>query len=214
MQLQPLWEFVERRVFPYPSIQEEDIAHFNPYRGFDLAHDLPQADEIRRRNLYDYLSSFSDQPAALVIGEAPGWRGCRFSGVPFTSEALLLTGELPFQGRQSSRRQPPYAEASATIFWRVMRPYHTKFLVWNCFPYHPHQPGNPLSNRSLREGEIRAHMERLADLIAVLKPDQVIAVGKCAQNALAELGLPALPVRHPSHGGARQFTRSMQAIFA
>jgi uracil-DNA glycosylase len=213
MHLQPLWDFLEQRVFSYPTHRGGDLARFNLYRDLDPAYDRPKAAGIRRQNLHNYLTSFPARPAALVVGEAPGWRGCRFSGIPFTSEAMLLNGDLPFHGAQSSRCDRPYAEASATIFWRVMRDYHTSFLVWNCLPFHPHLPGKPLSNRSLRRGEIRAHLGLLADLIAVLEPTQVIALGRCAQRALAELGQPALPVRHPSHGGAGEFTQGMEAIF-
>ena len=97
MQLDAIWGFLGVK---YPS--------FNPYLDIDNEVDLANAAQIRRININNYLSSFRRQPRVLVLGEAPGWRGCRFSGIPFTSEAQLISQSLPFSGRPSSRRKLPY----------------------------------------------------------------------------------------------------------
>ena len=172
------------------------------------------AREIRRQNLHNYLSSFSEKPSTLMLGEAPGWRGCRFTGVPFTSENIQIQKTLPFEGCPTSQGEQPYAEASATIFWRVMRKYHPSFFIWNCLPLHPHQPGNPLSNRRPGTTELRCHFALLEEMIGILSPIRVIAVGRCAQKALKELEIPCLHVRHPSHGGAREFQDGLERIMS
>ncbi len=184
----------------------------NPYRDPIPGVDLPNADRLRRENLHNYLASITEWPRYLALGEAPGWRGCRFSGVPFTNEAQLVTGALPFSGSQTSLRASPYCEASATIFWRVMRPYHPRFLVWNCVPFHCHKSGEPLSNRSPTMAEIDDLTPLLARLISLLAPEQVIAIGKSARRALFQLGFHCLEVRHPSHGGSTEFGASMVRI--
>ncbi len=52
---------------------------------------LEKANEIRRRNLRLYLSEMAQyNPEVLLIGEAPGHLGCLLTGIPFTSEFLLL----------------------------------------------------------------------------------------------------------------------------
>jgi len=185
---------------------------FNLYYDLIPGVDLPRADQLRRENFYYYLASITEWPQYLVIGEAPGWRGCRFSGIPFTSEAQLVSGVLPFTGKQSSLRSYPNCESSATIFWRVMQPYHSQFLVWNCIPYHPHKLGVPLSNRSPTEAEVRNFAPSLDELISLLAPGQVIAVGKSAQKALTLLGIPCIAVRHPAHGGLKEFSSKMARI--
>lgn len=212
MLLQPIWEWLQAQVFTLPVLSEGSRPQFNPYQGVNPSVDRPGADRIRRENLRRYLQSFNSWPEVLVVGEAPGWRGCRFSGVPFTSEAQL-NGELPFAGEQSSLGAQPYREATATIFWRVMRKLHPRFLAWNNLPLHPHQLGKPLSNRTPAPEEIRAAERMLAELIALLEPKWIVAVGKSAQTALQYLGIAPICVRHPGHGGAKAFEIQMQALF-
>jgi uracil-DNA glycosylase len=213
MLLQSIWEWLEGNVFDLPAAISGSRPQFNPYRGVDPAVDRPRADGIRRENLQRYLNSFTLWPEVLVIGEAPGWRGCRFSGVPFTSEAQLIGG-LPFCGAPSSLGDQPHAEATATVFWQVMREYHPRFMAWNSLALHPHLPGLPLSNRTPTPDEIHAHSEALAKLILLIQPRQVVAVGKSALSALQRLGLATEAIRHPGHGGAKTFSAGMQAIFS
>jgi hypothetical protein len=55
--------------------------------------------------------------------------------------------------------------------------------------------------------------EVLRQLVAFLNPNQLIAVGVSAQTALQRLGIAAIPIRHPGHGGAKTFEAGMQEIF-
>jgi uracil-DNA glycosylase len=139
---------------------------------------------IRRARLSTYLESRRDADV-LLVGEAPGYRGARVSGVPFTSE------------RQLSGSGP--AEATATIVRSVLRELglEESVLGWNLVPTHPHQPGRPETNRPPTREEIasgRAFLEPLA------AGRRVIAVGRLAERALG-----ASYVRHPAHGGAAAF---------
>ena len=54
---------------------------------------LHEENSIRRRNLLLYLRQMELlNPRILLVGEAPGYQGCRLTGVPFTSEYILLKG--------------------------------------------------------------------------------------------------------------------------
>jgi uracil-DNA glycosylase family 4 len=143
------------------------------------------------------------------VGEAPGWRGCRFTGTPFISEALLAADNPPYPGERTSRMDRPVSEATATLFWRAFGEQRRRVLTWNCVPLHPHRPGDPLSNRTPSPAEVRRCLPLLAGLVEVVQPRTVLAVGRCAQAALREAGIPATPVRHPSHGGAKDFARDV-----
>ena len=213
MSLDDVWRLFEEEVFSVPSTSGGGFPLFNHYHDADPGADLPGAREIRRANLLNYLRSFSGRPSVVVVGEAPGWRGCRFSGVPFTSEVQLLSGVLPFMGRQSSARASPYAETSATIFWRHMASYRSQFLAWNCIPFHPHRPGDALSNRSPTRREIAAHLGLLSGLLSLLQPRHVVAAGRSAELALEQIGVAALYVRHPSCGGANEFRVGIAEVF-
>jgi uracil-DNA glycosylase len=147
---------------------------FNFYRQGDAA-------ETRRNRLIDYLRSRETAPL-LLVGEAPGYRGARVSGIPFTSERQL-TGSGP-------------AEASATIVHRVLAELGLveHVLLWNVVPTHP---GTETSNRAPRVPEVAAG---LLFALELARGREVIAVGRLAQAVLA-----APYVRHPSHGGAAEF---------
>ena len=140
-----------------------------------------------------YLVRRAEAPL-LLVGEAAGYRGARVSGLPFTSERQL-TGAGP-------------AEATATIVRRVLAELRIEadVLCWNLVPTHPHRPGEPQSNRQPTSAEIEAARPFLDELAAGRR---AIAVGRLAHAAL---GGPY--VRHPSHGGAREFRARLVELLA
>lgn len=196
--LEPLFE---ARLFDVPST--DDL--FNPYRDRDDALDRPDAAAIRRDNLRRYAAAYDAPPPLLLLCEAPGPWGCRFTGVPITSEAQLLDPAFPLSGTRSSTADAAHDEYSASIFWRVLQPAFPHFFVWNTVPLHPHKPGRPLTIRTPRVREVKAHLELLAGVVEAVGPQRVLAVGRKAEDALARVGVAATYVRHPSQGGATRF---------
>ncbi|HEY0415487.1 MAG TPA: uracil-DNA glycosylase family protein [Gaiellaceae bacterium] len=144
---------------------------------------------LRRSRLAAYLEARRDAPI-LLVGEAPGYRGTRISGIPFTSERLL-TGCGP-------------AEATATIVHRVLGELgvEREVLLWNVVPTHP---GTATSNRPPTRAEVEAARVFLHELLAGRR---AVAVGRVAAAALP--GADA--VRHPSHGGAAAFAAGLRAV--
>jgi uracil-DNA glycosylase len=143
-----------------------------------------------RERLARYLDSRA-HTAVVLVGEAPGYRGTRVSGIPFTSERQL-TGSGP-------------AEATATIVHRVLGllGVEDEVLLWNVVPTHP---GDATSNRRPTKAEVEAS----APFLHQLTRDRVpIAVGRLSAAAL---GAPY--VRHPSHGGAAEFERGLRRACA
>src|SRR6266404_8200955 len=66
-------------------------AVFNPWWEVDEQNDIGRnAPAIRRRQLRAYLQKRVGKANVAVIGEAVGYRGGHFSGIPMTSERLLL----------------------------------------------------------------------------------------------------------------------------
>ncbi len=124
----------------------------------------------------------------------------------------MSNGALSFIGNQSSTSASPYKEGTATIFWEVMHDYHSRFFAWNCIPFHPHKPGDFLSNRTPTIGEITAHLELLVELILLIQPSEIVAVGRNAKRALGRIDNPFVPVRHPSHGGKKEFAAGIKEI--
>ena len=111
---------------------------FNPYAGHS------RGSLVRRRNLSLYFHRMLERrPRLLLLGEAPGYRGCRVTGVPFTSEAILLADDSPFglfgaaAGFAVGESQMWRHEASATAVWQTLVELDVLPLLWNAFPYHP-----------------------------------------------------------------------------
>lgn len=209
-----LWPWLEGQVFTLPSLDGERPL-FNFYHDEVAGIDRLGAASLRRENLCAYLDSFEEMPAVLAVGEAPGWRGCRLTGIPFTSETLLALGRLPYSGRRASCLDQHHPEVTATLFQRAVNAWiedlpDMPVFAWNCIPLHPHLPGQPLTNRSPSPAEIRLFRPMLCELVQRLNPRLVLAIGRCAQAALRDAGISACPVRHPSHGGAQRFLQDME----
>ena len=140
---------------------------------------------LRRERLVLYLRE-RRRAGVLLVGEAPGYRGARVSGIPFTSE------------RQLSGSGP--AEATATIVRRTLAELGLEdgVLLWNLVPTHP---GTAESNRRPSRVEVEQSDSFLRELAAGRR---VVAIGRLAH---ARLGGPY--IRHPSHGGAAAFRRGL-----
>src|SRR3712207_1925417 len=94
---------------------------FNQYAEIAPEYDRPDGAERRCANLRLYLDIFRDA-AYVLVSEAPGYAGGRFSGVWFTDERLLVGEQaLPWAREcggflRSSREDRPLSrELSAMI---------------------------------------------------------------------------------------------------
>jgi hypothetical protein len=191
---------------------------FNQYRDVQPDLDAPGGAMVRRRNLRCYLEAFSGAHYILV-GEAAGYAGCRFSGIPFTCESQLIgPGRLswtrpPDVARTlgpSSRAETLWAERSATMVWEMLGE-RRDCLLWNAFPWHPMGERGPLSNGQPGR-EVGQGAEALRCLLALLPAARPYAVGRVAQRALADLGREAPYIRHPSHGGKNKFAAALAGL--
>jgi uracil-DNA glycosylase len=186
---------------------------FNQYRNVTTEFDLPHAAAIRRANLQRYLELFSGA-AYVLVGEAAGYAGCRFSGIPFTGEAQFVGPQRLSCARNGGFAQSsagnPWRERSGTIVWQALG-RRRDCVLWNAFPWHPFG-ASPLSNRRPRQAEMAQGREALAHFLSLFPGAQVVAVGRVSQRALGEVGLEAHYIRHPSHGGKAAFVRGIASL--
>ena len=198
---------------------------FNPWYDWHRSVDVNRkAPMIRRRHLEQYLGLRKRAPY-LFVGEALGYRGGRFSGIPMTSERILLnhmtvrgisasdvTGDLSAQ--RTSRHElgaDGFTEPTATIVWtQILQSgiHPNDIVLWNAFPWHPFEPGiGLLSNRKPRTTECDEGRGALQSLLQYLNVKRVVAVGRTAGVALRNAGIESLEIRHPARGGADDFRR-------
>ena len=193
---------------------------FNPWRDTcdeDLPHNGPDAKLAR---LAAHLNCV---PRFILCGEAAGYQGCRYSGIAFTSERLLLEGRIPRISPMSHRltsRDLPYSEPSATIVWEALYNLGIEertILSGTRFPCILTNRGkerNP--NRTPKSDEFRfGEEEALRMLIVEFPKAKIIAVGKKAEKALKKMGIPGEEyehVRHPANGGAPAFREKLRRM--
>lgn len=188
---------------------------FNPWRDH-CPHDADGNGPIQK---LERLALHLDcDPEFILAGEAPGYQGCRYSGIAFTSERLLGEGVIPripaLPGRLSTRRLP-FSEPSATIVWKTLRNLGIaeRTVLWNAMQLHPYRAENLWSNRTPKPDEISLGEPALRILIEMFPKARIIAVGKKAEGLLHEMEIPvAGSVRHPANGGATQFAAGLKDL--
>jgi hypothetical protein len=188
----------------------------NQYTWADPALDHPDGPARRRANLTRYLRTFANA-RWLLVAEAAGYNGARFSGVTLTDEFKLAgPTPLPWAGlaagyqRGSTEAGPWRRELSSTIVWKALVD-RTDVALWNAVPWHPAGARGPLSNRTPLPAERAAGLAVLFYLLAAVLPEtRPVPVGRVAQALLAEAGHPDAPVlRHPANGGATAFAEGL-----
>src|SRR5262245_12584453 len=80
-------------------------AVFNPWWQIDEENDIGlHAAAIRRKHLAVYFRERLGKARLAIIGEALGYRGGHFSGIPMTSERMLLSKQPDIVAALSQRR--------------------------------------------------------------------------------------------------------------
>jgi uracil-DNA glycosylase len=181
----------------------------NPYSCNDPELDRPDGAAIRRSNLLAHLEARAS-PGLLLVGEAAGYRGCRFSGIAFTSERSMPREQW------SSRSERGWTEPSATIVHRALSGLglEEQTLLWNAVPFHPAIDGRSLTNRTPTAAERQAGEEWLARIIGLVRPGLVVAVGRSAAKSLESIHRRSPRVRHPANGGAKLFRDQLRELAA
>lgn len=212
------------RAFSAPNV-------FNPWADFDPLHDASRAaPAIRGHQLAAYLSERASRARLLLVAEAAGYQGAKFSGIAMTSERILL-GHLAARGiaPRDVIRLPPertsrpvekplgFNEPTATVVWSTLLGAGIDprdWVNWNAFACHPHRPGEPLSNRTPTRTELEAGRALLRCFLQLYPRTEVVALGRHAAHSLGLLEVPHRAVRHPSMGGAARFRAEILEITA
>jgi hypothetical protein len=189
---------------------------FNPYADCCDIHDRVDAARLRRKNLEMLLeASLECKIDTIWVARDLGYRGGRRTGIALTDEVHLdVVGQL-FNGVELKRatRGPVVAERTAAVVWKVLTRIREPVFLWNIFPFHPHEPGDPLSNRCHTRHERDLTLPFLRSLIVMFKPRRLVAIGRDAQAALCDLDIPVQGVRHPSYGGQTEFVASLHKMY-
>ena len=204
---------------------------FNPWGEVDPNHDINATGvEVRRAQLLQYLQERIGRADCLLCAEAIGYQGGHFSGIPMTSERLLLGGlrhknlkpEMVFKKlvpQRTSRvdlKREGFTEPTATIVWGFFTEHNIdprRVVLWNAFPWHPyHLDRGLLSNRTPKDDELVAGHLVLQQMLQLGNFRQIVAIGEKSAQQLRQLNISAVKVRHPANGGAGKFRQQLAEL--
>lgn len=199
------------------SLQFENC--FNPYSDRCTVHDRWDAPKQRAAALSAILREASQQPVdAIWVGRDLGYRGGRRTGLALTDDVHMAHHAQRWQLQPRTQRPTKgaaIAERTAAVVWGMLEHIDARVFLWNVFPLHPHQPGDPFTNRQHRQHERCAGEQLLKELIQLLEPARIVAIGRDAESAAQRVvsTQPVISVRHPSYGGQAQFQRQIAELY-
>lgn len=190
---------------------------FNPYADRCEIHDRKDAPERRARALSALVEkAAAGEVDALWIGRDLGYRGGRRTGLALTDDVHVERHAQRWNVRAARQTiGAAVAERTAAVIWGMLDQIQAPVFLWNVFPLHPHDPGDPFTNRQHNARERQAGEEMLCQLLELLRPQRVVAIGNDAHRVASRISrsCPVTLVRHPSYGGQRQFEEQIAQLY-
>jgi hypothetical protein len=190
---------------------------FNPYVDRCPVHDRRDAPRYRAEALSAMVDRATDiSVEAIWVGRDLGYRGGRRTGLALTDDVHIeqhahrwdLVAERPTVGAA-------VAERTAAVIWNLLDKIDANIFLWNVFPLHPHESGDPFTNRQHNAAERRAGEEILTTLVNLLRPHRIVAIGNDAMGSAQRVAgdVPVFGVRHPSYGGQNEFVAGVSTLY-
>lgn len=180
---------------------------FNPYKDKKILNNL--------REYLLYLKKHNT--SILLVGESPGYNGCRWTGIPFTSGDMVRNSKHKMFKKIGERifLKRVVKENTGTIMWEFLGKDKPVPILWNSFPFHPHKEGKPESNRKPSSSEVQEGIEYLKMIYDIFEPDTIYSLGRVGEKILKTTFLEKeiKYIRHPSRGGKNGFVQGMEFIY-
>jgi len=180
---------------------------YNPYKDPHLLNNL--------KHYFEYLYTL-EQDHILLVGEAPGYSGCRLTGIPFSSVELIQNSEheLFVNIRDKIILEASATEKTAGMVWAELKDKKITPIFWNAFPFHPYKRGNQSTNRAPTSKEVQEGQWYIKELINIFEPTKIAAIGRKGELALGKIdtGSDVHYIRHPSYGGKSDFIKHIKQV--
>ena len=190
---------------------------FNPYSDRCSVCDCEDAADLRCDSLRTILEAATKSEVdSLWIGRDLGYRGGRRTGLAFTDDVHLAAhGKRWDVEINRPTKDEAVAERTATSIWTALSRINVSIFLWNVFPLHPYESGDEFTNRAHNADEREVGKDLLKELIEMLEPSRLVAIGNDAKRIADQLGSdqPIEKVRHPSYGGQREFFEQIVNLY-
>lgn len=188
---------------------------FNPYRNVCDQYDTIDSPKLRFRVLNEILQKAEKNKVdAIWLGRDLGHRGGRRTGLAFTDDLNVENHLKRWNVINNPFTYPeiPVKEQTASTIWSKLQNIDEKIFLWNIFPFHPYEMNEPLTNRCHNKQENIIGKQILLQLIEMLQPKKILAIGNDAFNSVQQLNIEVnlKKARHPSYGGKNDF---LEAIY-
>ncbi len=191
---------------------------FNPYTDTCFKFDKKDAPQYRLDTLRKIVTAAAERDIdSIWIGRDLGYRGGRRTGLALTDDRHVEEHAKRWEVRALHTTEGEIlSELTATAIWNILNDIKGNIFLWNVFPLHPHEPGSQFSNRPHNKEEHRAGEEILDQLITLLNPKRLIAVGNDADETAKRFRgqRQVYKVRHPSYGGQDKFQSQMKGLYS
>ena len=190
---------------------------FNPYADRCPVYDSCNAPQTRAKMLLAILeSAIKTEVDSIWIGRDLGYRGGRRTGLALTDDIHIETHTARWGiSTERATNGQAIAERTAAVIWRTLSKIESPIFLWNVFPLHPHESDDPFSNRAHNSLERCAGEEVLVQLLRLLRPRRLIAIGNDAGRTAERIFSTknVIRVRHPSYGGQTQFIQQIEDVY-
>jgi hypothetical protein len=197
------------------SISLENV--FNPYLDRCAACDVHDAPKLRKNALNGMLNAAVQQDIdSIWIGRDLGYRGGRRTGLALTDDVHLAAHAKRWDIEIKRATKGEFVkERTADVIWGKLNLICDPIFLWNVFPFHPYEPENFFTNRAHNSTERKIGEGILFELIKLLKPRRLIAIGNDAAEVAHRLKYKqdVVQIRHPSYGGQNIFIQQVKCLY-
>ena len=192
-------------------LQEQKPSDEYRHNFYRPSEEHPREARMKSKNLLLYLKRMQElDPKVLLVGEAPGYKGCKLTGIPFTSEYQILNEGFFKEEFEVLHPDNPECENSAKVIWDTVGKTRQFPLMWNIYPFHPSSRDGRNGKPNAKDIDMGKYI--LGKLLTMFNISAIYCVGRKSENALKNHRLYRGYVRHPSHGGSRECKERLKDI--